>query len=229
MELFYAHPDTISEDKIILDPFEAKHVTKTLRKKIGDKVDITDGLGNLFYGVIEEIKPRLSISINAHQHIEKEPQILSLGIAFIRPNRLEFILEKGTELGVDAFYLFRSEHANYFSDNKERFEKILRQAIKQSNRFYLPHIFLFKSFEKFIQATENIPIKIAAIDPQSPKMTELKIDEREGVLFCVGPEGGFSAKEIALMKENSFKDVSLGNYRLRAETAAIAGVAKLAL
>ena len=230
MELFYAQPENISENLIVLDLFEAKHLTRTLRKKAVDKINITDGKGKHFSCVIESLKPALIIQIISIREIEKEKQSLTLGIAFIRPNRLEFVLEKGTELGVGTFYLFRSEHANYFSDNKERFEKILRQAIKQSNRFYLPKLHLIKDFKSFVQQTEHCPLKIAAIDAASPGIgLVIQSENKNEVLFCVGPEGGFSENEIALMKENSFKDVSLGNYRLRSETAAIAGVAKLKL
>jgi 16S rRNA (uracil1498-N3)-methyltransferase len=230
MELFYAHPTNISDTEITIDDFEGKHLTKTLRKKIGDPVDVTHGQGKHFSGVIKTLKPEVTVTITSVREIEKEKQILSLGIAFIRPNRLEFVLEKGTELGVDTFYLFRSEHANYFSNNEKRFEKILRQAIKQSNRFYLPRLFLIPNFKSFIQQTENHPYKIAAIDPKSPPLGSLPstMDQKE-ILFCVGPEGGFSENEIGLVKESGFKDISLGNYRLRAETAAIAGLARIRL
>jgi len=228
MELFYASSENISDNLIILDSFEAKHLTKTLRKKIGDQIDITNGNGKHFSGVIESIKPNLSAKITSVSEIEKDKPLLVLGIAFIRPNRLEFVLEKGTELGINAFYLFRSEYANYFSDNDKRFEKILRQAIKQSNRFWMPELILCKDFKKLLNKTDHFGLKISAIDANSQPLESIKsFTKDQDTLFCVGPEGGFSGNEINLMKENGFKDVSLGNYRLRAETAAIAGVAKL--
>ncbi|KAA3617260.1 MAG: 16S rRNA (uracil(1498)-N(3))-methyltransferase [Calditrichaeota bacterium] len=230
MELFYAFPENISDNLLTLDSFEAKHLTKTLRKKTGDEIDITDGEGNHFSGIIESLKPGLTVKISSKKKIKKDEQNLSLGIAFIRPNRLEFVLEKGTELGVGSFHIFRSEHANYFSDNEKRFEKILRQAIKQSNRFWLPKLYLHKDFKSFIEKTNNIPLKLAAIDPNSPGISShFPINYTEETLLSIGPEGGFSDKEIIVLKENGFKDVSLGKFRLRAETAAIAGVAKLIL
>jgi 16S rRNA (uracil1498-N3)-methyltransferase len=229
MELFYAQPANISGNTITLDDFEARHLLTTLRRKVGDTLDITDGKGRHFTGRISSLKP-LQVRIESQKRVPAEDHKIALAIAFIRPNRLEFVLEKCTELGVNSFYLFRSEHGNYFSDNKERFEKMLRQAIKQSNRFYLPDLYLIPGFEQFISQTKEIVNKLVAIDPQSPALTSvISQSNKKDVLYCVGPEGGFSEKEIKLFKENGFKDIALGKYRLRAETAAIAGISCLRL
>jgi len=226
MELFYVNPQNVSSESLLLDDFESKHLLKTLRKKIGDSVDVTDGKGRHLKGRIMTVKPKCKIAIESSREIKQEGRRISLGISFIRPNRLELVLEKCTELGINSFYLFRSIHANYFSNNHDRFEKILRQAIKQSNRFFIPELYLLPDFDSFIAKTMQITCKIAAIDPKSPSITTVK-QTNEDVLFCVGPEGGFSDNEVALLKENHFIDVSLGAYRLRAETAAIAGISKL--
>ena len=222
-------PQNVAEESLLLDDFEAKHLLKTLRKKIGDSVAVTDGKGRHFTGRVTAVKPKCTISIESRDEMKRESKNIALGLAFIRPNRLEFVLEKCTELGVNSFYLFRSIHANYFSNNHERFEKILRQAIKQSKRFFLPDLYLLPDFDSFIAKTSEITCKIAAIDPNSPSITSVSSQENKDVLFCVGPEGGFSANEISLLKKNQFLDVSLGSYRLRAETAAIAGISKLLL
>lgn len=230
MELFYAHPENISGSAIRLDDFEARHLVKTLRKNIGDIIDITDGCGKHYSGRITSLKPNLLIEIDAINEIPSQEKKFALGIGFIRPSRLEFVMEKCTELGVTAFYLFRSEYANYFSDNRERFEKILRQAIKQSMRFYLPDLYLMADFRSFIFQSVNFGQKIVAIDPDSPPIhSVLKKLNGKNTLFCVGPEGGFSAGEIETLKENSFCGISLGKYRLRAETAAVAGISYLNL
>lgn len=230
MELFYCHPEDISREIIKLDDFETKHVIKTLRKKVNDKVEATDGLGKHFSGRIISLKPQVKIQIESINTIEKAEHEISLGIGFIRPNRLEMVLEKSTEIGVNCFYLFRSEHSNYFSDNKNRFKKILRQAIKQSNRFYLPDIHLCPSFKDFLKITKPIEFKIAAISAESqPLKNIIKSEHFKNSLIAIGPEGGFSENEIILLKENKFQDVSLGNNRLRAETAALAAISYLTL
>jgi len=226
MELFYAHPSKINTSTITLDAFESQHLLTTLRKTSGDSVDVTDGCGNHFKGTITKTKAEAIIEITSKEIIERPKQKAALAIGFIRPTRLEFALEKGTELGVSEFFLFQGTHSNYFSSNKKRFEKILRQAIKQSNRFFLPEIQLFPDFKKFLVASKNYSEKIAAIDPQYPAIDPSQ-KHGETLLYCVGPEGGFSDAEIQLMRENNFSFVSLGSYRLRAETAALAGLARL--
>jgi 16S rRNA (uracil1498-N3)-methyltransferase len=210
-----------------LDEFESKHLRTTLRKQIGDVIDATDGCGFHYKAKIITIKPRVSLEILNKKFTGANNAQINLGVGFIKPNRLEFILEKGTELGVRSFYFFRSEHANYYSDNLQRFQKIVRQAIKQSNRFYMPEIKLFKRFSEFIQTSLQIENRIAAIDPTFPTLNAVINDTGKDFLFCIGPEGGFSPAETELMNKNGFTSISLGKYRLRAETAAIAAVATL--
>lgn len=228
MELFYCTPEQINGQHIVLDGFEAKHIVKTLRKKQGESVDVTDGCGNHYVGTITTLKPHVQLLIKSKVHHSIAAQKLALGLGFIRPNRLEIALEKCCELGVSDFYLFKSTYANYFSDNNERFEKILRQAIKQSNRFFLPRLHLLPNFNSFLTASHAFKNKIAAIDPQSSALGRIGSFEGD-TLFCVGPEGGFSVDEVCQLKDEGFMDVALGNARLRAETAAIAGISLLGL
>lgn len=229
MELFYAEPKHITDQRITLDDFEKKHLLQTLRKQPGEIIHVTDGLGNLYNCLI--IKNRKEISAEI-QSVEQKPAPLlnlSLGIGFIRPARIEMVLEKGTELGVTNFYLFKSEFANYHSDNVKRYQKILRQALKQSLRFYLPRIILSDSFPKFVGATKSCKCKLAAIDAGQPtlisRLRRQDLNSGGVVLLAIGPEGGFSDAEQKLMHENNFIPVSLGNNRLRSETAAISGLA----
>lgn len=184
-------------------------------------------MGSHFQGKIEQIKPQVRVIILAKQTYKPDDKKVALGIGFIRPNRLEFVLEKCTELGVNNFYLYRSEHSNYFSANMGRYMKILRQAIKQSVRFYLPELMVFKEFDDFLNSTEKTALKVAAIDSRQTKIDLL--EKGNDLLYCVGPEGGFSENEIKQMRDKNFNFVSLGEYRLRAETAAMAGIAKLKL
>jgi 16S rRNA (uracil1498-N3)-methyltransferase len=230
MELFYCPPQNISGDSLLPDEFETKHIVGTLRKKIGDSLHLTDGLGLHFTGRIRTLKPRVIIEVEKSDFVEADAQKIALGIGFIKTDRLETALEKCTELGVNTFYIFRSEYANYFSNNLDKFTKILRQAIKQSNRFYLPDIHLCSTFKDFLSKTSSIQIKIAAIDPNCPPLSSIiPFPLNTSKIMTIGPEGGFSAAEVQQLNEMDFKSVSLGAYRLRAETAAIAGISRLIL
>jgi 16S rRNA (uracil1498-N3)-methyltransferase len=230
MELFYALPENIGADEIILDSFEENHLLRTLRKKIGDKIDISDGLGNHFAAKIVTIKPKLTLQIiNSSKETSRNCSI-TLGVGFIRQSRMEFIIEKGTELGVREFILFKSQFCNHFSKNSKRFEKILRQAMKQSLQFFLPKITILESFNSFIDYTRNYKSKIAGFTEKDIPIYEyLSSDSqiKDDMVFTVGPEGGFTEEEGLLLQKNDFSLVSLGKTRLRTETAAISGTAMI--
>jgi len=232
MELYYCQPSGISPPTITLDAFESRHMTVTMRKKKGDLVTITDGLGHVYHCTIGDIKRTVRLNITSMESMLPPKRRIALAIGYIRPNRLEFVLEKGTELGVTDFYLLRSRYSNYKGSNAERYEKYLRQAIKQSLHYYLPRLHLLNNLKDMIESTQDYANRIAAIAPSSPPLTEiLKTDSvsSEDVLIAIGPEGGFSLDEITWMDEGGFKMASLGLYRLRAETAAISGIALIIL
>ncbi len=224
MELFYASTDNINNNEIVLDDFEARHASQVLRKTVGDSITVTDGAGHVYRTTVSSQNPfRLKIEDKRHQP-QQEP-FIALAVGFIRPNRLEFILEKGTELGVNHFYLLRTEYANYASRNLSRFHKVLRQAIKQSQRYYLPHLQIFSSLEDFLNSAPPFEIRIAAIDAGFPSLGNSMDRKGRSYLLMIGPEGGLSKKEVALLKDSDFTLVSLNSHRLRAETAAISGIA----
>jgi len=228
MELFYARPECISADEIELDDFERKHILNSLRKAAGDLISVTDGQGNLYQTRLIKQKPVLQLKIESAEFIPESEAQICLAAGFIRPNRLEFILEKCTELGVNRFCLLRSEFSNYAVKNIKRFEKITRQAIKQSQRYYLPRIEIFNSLKDFLTAGGEYSFKFAAIDSSYPLLiSKLDLrDPKENTSCClvIGPEGGFSSDETAALEENKFIPVSLGKNRLRAETAAVCGI-----
>lgn len=231
MELFFANPQNISNTEITLDAFERKHVVQSLRKSPGEKLFVTDGQGHLYHAELISERPDVKLKICNKQDKQKNPVTISLAIGFIRPARLDFVFEKCTELGVQNFYLIRTQHCNYSSENIQRYEKITRQAIKQSQQFFLPNIVIFQSIETFIQHTSVYDQRIAAIDaekiPLFSQLIKIRRESASSFLYIVGPEGGFSNEESTLFQENNFVAVSLGPNRLRAETAAISGISTI--
>jgi 16S rRNA (uracil1498-N3)-methyltransferase len=229
MELFYTDAKNISEKKITLDSFEVKHIRTTLRKKTGDIIYITDGNGRLIKTRIEKIAPEAELEVIDIQTKKPPPYKLALGMGFIKPARLEWILEKGTELGVNCFFLFRSQYANYFTGNQEKFLKILKQAVKQSQRVFLPQITLCRSLDDFLNATDQYQDKYLAVSPDYPLLLSRLIsgDKYKSIpdsVLAIGPEGGFDSGELQAFGDRHYNFVSLGESRLRAETAAISGV-----
>lgn len=231
MEVFFAEPDQISGNRITLDEFESKHILHTLKKKKGDDIQITDGQGNLYHANIIDTGKRIVLEYNNHIKFEETVPEVTLAVGFIRPNRLDMLIEKCTELGVNRFILFRSQYTNYVSFNLSRFSKILRQAIKQSLQYYLPKIVIIEKFDEFIDKSVNFDTKLVCHSPNDPSiiaaMHSMDGNKYKSVLMAIGPEGGFSDDELDKFKRNNFINVSLGKTRLRTETAAITGVSVL--
>ncbi|NOX89842.1 MAG: 16S rRNA (uracil(1498)-N(3))-methyltransferase [Calditrichaeota bacterium] len=228
MELFYAKPENVKDHRIILDDFERQHIIHTLRKKVGDILTVTDGRGTLFTSRITQLSPHLELHIESSEKQPFPQTEIILASGFIKQNRMEFILEKGTELGIKKFLFFKSRFANYFSSNTKRYEKIVRQALKQSLQSYLPGIQVFDSFEKFVSYGRSFETRLVAVDPKFSSLFDLFsdgiVDSNKPVLVVIGPEGGFSPEEIELFKNNRFTCFSLGKNRLRTETAAISAI-----
>ncbi len=228
MELFYAHPGDIDSEFLSLDDFETRHIRNTLRKRPGDVIVVGDGRGKRYHAEITRLKPQITCRIQQAEE-QPAPPGFALALGFIRPNRLEWILEKATELGVTDFLLVRTRHSTYFSNNAERFEKIVRQAMKQSLRFYKPAVHLLPDFQSFLDQSVAFPWRAAAIDESCPPLADLTPQPGAPVLISIGPEGGFDEEETAAFAKNGFHKVSLGPNRLRAETAALAACSWLML
>ena len=226
MELYFTESENISENEATFDAFESRHIIKTMRKRSGDLIQFTDGKGSLYQGKITSTHPVLRITFSLANRKIWPPAIPSaLGIGFIRPSRMDYLIEKATELGITRFYLFPSRHSNYRTDNTSRWEKISRQAMKQSNRVYLPEIRIISNMENMISETAEMEYKYIAEQNASRKLDGIISKERDlsqkSIIFILGPEGGFDEEEINLCKQNSFIPLTFGNYRLRTETAAI--------
>lgn len=227
MELFYVNPEGMNGQTAELDDFERRHMVQTLRKKSGDQVHLTDGNGHHLVGTIKQTTPKLMVQIEQKTKMPVPKEQITLACGFIKQNRLDFILEKGTELGVHHFVFFRSRYANYHSTNQERLLKVVRQALKQSLHFYLPKVTILKSFDEFLQFAGPYKFKLTAIDQTFPALKQVMEQHQPGDdwLIAIGPEGGFSQQEVEAMLKQNFLGISLGSYRLRTETAALSALA----
>jgi 16S rRNA (uracil1498-N3)-methyltransferase len=234
MELFFTNDINATQSEAEFDSFESQHILKTMRKGNGDLIHFTDGKGKLFEGQIFDTKPILKVHCKLINQLQWPPPFLSiLGIGFIRPSRLDYLIEKATELGITKFYFYKSRYTNYFSENTKRLEKITRQAIKQSNRLYLPEICIAADFSEFLKAVSYIKHKFIADQSASESLMEIvnSIEKQADadIIFIIGPEGGLDTEEIKLAKEYNFLPVSFGDYRLRTETAAISAASYINL
>jgi 16S rRNA (uracil1498-N3)-methyltransferase len=223
MQLFY-NPD-IHEvtSSFTFDKEESKHIVKVLRKTVGDVLHITNGKGWLFDAEIANAdikKCKVNISNAKQQH--KRGYKLHLAVAPTKMNdRFEWFLEKATEIGIDTITPISCDHSERKVIKRERFEKILQSAMKQSLQCYLPTINELTPFSTFVNSGFEGQKYIAHCEDTKKKSLKNKLKPNQDVLILIGPEGDFSVKEIETALQHNFIPVTLGNTRLRTETAAI--------
>lgn len=231
MQLFYfkyidAHSTSFSFDKE-----ESKHISKVLRKKEGDKLFVTNGLGLLLKTEITLASDsKCTVKILSIETTEKQKYHLHLAVAPTKMNdRYEWFLEKVTEIGVHEITPIICDHSERKVIKTERFDKILLSAMKQSNQLYLPILNQPTSFREFMKKSIDGEKLIAHCEETSKKTLKDAVLPNTNCTILIGPEGDFSLKEIELAMENKYNPVSLGTTRLRTETAAIVACHTIAL
>ena len=223
MQLFY-NP-TISEHTkdFTFDREESKHIVKVLRKKDGDILFVTNGLGFLFKTEITlAIDTKCTVAIVSFEKATPPKYQLHLVVAPTKMNdRFEWFLEKATEIGVAQITPILCDHSERKQMKMDRFDKIVLSAMKQSNQYFLPKLNQPITFKDFIKMKNEGLLFIAHCDETNKQSFKTVLQPNKDVTILIGPEGDFSEKEIQLAVENNFIPVSLGSTRLRTETAAI--------
>lgn len=203
---------------------ESKHIVKVLRMKEGDGFCVTDGKGSLYDAELIDAHPKRAMANLSNQRCGYDLRDFKVSIA-VAPTKLnertEWFLEKATEIGIDEVKLFASYHSERRVANVERFRKIVVSAMKQSVKSKMPVIEEMIPFEKLVKQDFDGQKFIAWIDDDvKEQLCDLYVKGSD-VLVLIGPEGDFSKEEVTLAKENGFVPVSLGESRLRTETAAL--------
>ncbi|HZW62273.1 MAG TPA: 16S rRNA (uracil(1498)-N(3))-methyltransferase [Flavobacteriaceae bacterium] len=222
MSLFLQQELNETSAQCVFDKMESKHIVKVLRKTTGDLLQITNGKGWLFEAVIIEANAGNCIArIERKKHFPEPDYKLHLAVAPTKMNdRYEWFLEKATEIGISSIIPIRCEHSERKVIKPERYEKIILSAVKQSQQYYLPELKPLLTFEEYLTKAQGQ--KYIAHCENTPKNTlkEVLTPGTETTIF-IGPEGDFSVKEIQMALQHGCIPVSLGNHRLRTETAAV--------
>lgn len=223
MQLFYNPNIDEQTSSFSFDKEESKHIIKVLRKRDGDILFVTNGLGFLFECEITLASDnKCTVKINSFEKKAAPKFHLHLAVAPTKMNdRYEWFLEKATEIGIQEITPIICDRSERKVINKERFDKIILSALKQSNEVYLPKLNEAVTFKEFLNKKNNGNLLIAHCEETDKKTLKSVLKANEDITLLIGPEGDFSVKEIALALENNFIPVSLGNTRLRTETAAI--------
>ena len=231
MQLFYNSEIKQGDSNYFFDKEESKHIVKVLRKKEGDKIFITNGLGFLFESeIILASEKKCEVKIAKETFQEPVAFYTHIAVAPTKMNdRLEWFLEKATEIGIHEITPIICDHSERKVYKIDRAEKIIQAAMKQSLHYYLPKINEPISFSQFVKLNFEGQKFIAHCEETDKKSFKNEIKQKEKITILIGPEGDFSTKEINLAIANQFIPVTLGNTRLRTETAALVACHTIAL
>lgn len=232
MQLFY-HPQISENDKQVSFPREeSRHIAKVLRKKPGDTLHLTNGKGWIFETeIITADHNNCLASIVRSEKEPPPPYHLHLAVAPTKMNdRYEWFLEKAVEIGVHEITPVICDHSERKVVKLNRFERVLQSALKQSLHSLMPKLNEPVSFSEFLQKESSGQRFIAHCEEMGEKAYLSKsLETNKPVIILIGPEGDFSTEEIKLATEKKWQPVSLGNSRLRTETAAIVACHTVAL
>lgn len=221
MYVFYL--SDAQEGLLNLPEEESKHCVKVLRMQSGDSFCVTNGKGLLFDAVLRDPHTRHAVIelSNPHKGYDHWDFKIQIGIAPTKNNeRTEWFLEKATEIGIDKVSFFESYHSERRTIKLNRFEKVVVAAIKQSVKSRLPEIEDIVPFEKLIEQAFEGQKFIAWIDESVQDTLAKSYKKGSNCFILIGPEGDFSNDEVQLAIKKGFVPVSLGDARLRTETAA---------
>lgn len=220
MNLFYT--TDINNQEIILHDQEAQHCAKVLRKTIGAEVHVADGKGHLYRTEIKEIKRNAVVLNRLSTEVKpSEAHLPHLAFGLIKnTTRLEWLLEKVTEIGVSRITPILCQRSEKRRIKKERLDKILVGAMKQSLHFYLPQLDEPIKMSDFLVDDLRSTRFIASFGEGVPELSKTYQGGIPSVIL-IGPEGDFTQEELAIAVANDFQRVNMGKSRLRAETAAM--------
>lgn len=222
MHVFYT-PEIATNNE--LPEEEAQHCTRVLRLNCGDEITLTDGKG-CFYQAVISVATNKRCLVKVTETTEQPPLWkgkLHMAVAPTKNmDRNEWFAEKATEIGMDELTFLNCRFSERKVIKTDRIEKILVSAIKQSLKARLPKLNGITAFEKFVQQDFDGRKYIAHCNEGEKIPLKEALVPGENSLILIGPEGDFSPEEVALAQKNGFIAISLGNSRLRTETAALA-------
>ncbi len=220
MHIFY-QPDIASS---VLSEQESLHAVKVLRLQVGNEINIIDGVGGFYQARIVDANPKRTAFevIKAKSEYGKRDYKLHIAIAPTKNiDRFEWFIEKAVEIGVDEITPILCRYSERKRLNPKRIEKIIIAAAKQSQKAYLPVLHPLTKFQDFLKQPDTSSKFIAHCYDEDKKELKDLIVKSVDVLVMIGPEGDFSAEELKLALGAGYQPVTVGDSRLRTETAGV--------
>ena len=225
---FFVDPDKIQNNHFTLNKKESHHLSNVLRIKAGELVRLIDGVGTTYSGIIENILPEKVTGIikEVFPKYGEPPCDIYLAIGTIKRARMELAIEKATECGVKTITTVPMDRSIKRSINHERVNKIIRSATKQCARSKFPSFMDADSLQFWLDQLNNRPLVVCSSKATQHigKLHSILPKNLKEINLVIGPEGDFTEKEISLLRENKAIFVSLGNRRLRTETAVVSAL-----
>jgi 16S rRNA (uracil1498-N3)-methyltransferase len=219
--LFYQ--PQIASGALWLPEDESKHCIKVLRKTVGELITVVDGNGSFYECMITNPSPS-RCEYNVQRTIPETIKSFNIHIAIAptkNADRMEWFVEKATEVGVDTITLMECDHSERSFLKTDRLTKVAISAMKQSQKATLPVINSFTSFKSVIDQTTKGEKFIAFVDFENPTLLQKTATQSSDYTVLIGPEGDFSRQELQMAEQRGFAKVSLGTSRLRTETAGL--------
>jgi 16S rRNA (uracil1498-N3)-methyltransferase len=234
MQRYFVMPECWEDGRVVITEDDAKHIAKVMRMKAGDEIICSDNSGR---SAICEILTLDGSKVLAQikKEIEQTSELpvkVTIAQGLPKADKLEWIIQKGTELGADSFFAFSAERSVVKWDEKkagkkkERLEKIAKEAAEQSHRSMIPEILEPGTFRDLLKLAEPYKMKIVAYEEEAKKSEKNgfaaalnAVGTGDSLLCVIGPEGGLSEKEASVLQEHGFQMCGLGPRILRTETA----------
>jgi 16S rRNA (uracil1498-N3)-methyltransferase len=231
---FFVHPDDVHDDCFYLRNDELAHAVRVTRKRPGNILTAVDGRGNRYEGPIQLIgADRMKVQIqNVQKNIIENRLHLTLVQALTKGSHLDWLVERGVEIGIAAFQLISTERSiATHSRRTTRWQKIALAAMKQSRRSRCADIYPPMAFDRALGEYNDRCAFIAQENEPGIPQGELGpiLAQRDRAALFVGPEGGFTSGELQRAVEFGARPLTLGPWRLRSETAGLVGAVKVLL
>ncbi|THU33552.1 16S rRNA (uracil(1498)-N(3))-methyltransferase [Niastella caeni] len=235
LPLFYISDVAAGQSEITLDEDTSKHVVNVLRMKKGEELHLTDGKGSLLLtSITDDHKKRCRVTVLNEQFIPQTARKTSIAISLLKnTNRFEWFLEKATELGITEVIPMICDRTEKQHFRFDRMQNILVSAMLQSQQAWLPVLHQPIGFGQLLKQEDVIDITqkfIAHCIPGSKQSLAAQVNTSlPSQIILIGPEGDFTSEEVAFATEHYFIPVTLGDTRLRTETAGMVAAVILSL
>jgi 16S rRNA (uracil1498-N3)-methyltransferase len=230
LPFFYINNYNAIQKEIVLDEDTSKHVVQVLRMKTGEQLNLTDGKGNLLTcEIINDHKKHCEVKVAHSQFTTLHSRRITIAMSLLKnANRFEWFLEKATEIGVAEIIPLICERTEKEKFRYDRMQGICISAMLQSQQVWLPVLHGPVSLKKTVEESTHQQKFIAHCDEGTMfQLTNQPINQ--SILILIGPEGDFTKEEIELAIQNKFLSVSLGETRLRTDTAGVVAATLLCL